>query len=89
MNVLGIHSSYVCDDHGFADRGGVDGLPGAGASGDAGGSADCAAAIGATLLKKSVRHFAISAQLTRHQRKLRKPSAIPAVPVWGSESPEL
>ena len=39
MNVLGIHSSYVCDDHGFADRGGVDGVPSAGASGDAGGSA--------------------------------------------------
>ena len=71
MSVLGIHSSYVRDDHGFADGGGLDGLPGAGASGDAGGSADCAAAIGATLPKKSVRHFAISAQLTRRQRKLR------------------
>jgi hypothetical protein len=44
MNVLGIHSSYVCDDHGFADRGGADGVSSAGASGDAGGSADCAAA---------------------------------------------
>ena len=44
MNALAIHSSCVCDDDGFADRGGVDGLPGAGASGDAGGSADCAAA---------------------------------------------
>jgi hypothetical protein len=21
MNVMGIHSSYVCDDHGFADGG--------------------------------------------------------------------
>ena len=42
MNVLGIHSSYVSDDHGFTDRGGVDGVPSAGASGDAGGSADCA-----------------------------------------------
>jgi hypothetical protein len=44
MNVLGIRSSYVCDDHGFADRGGLGGVPDAGASGDAGGSADCAAA---------------------------------------------
>ena len=44
MNVLGIHSSYVCEDHGFADRGGVDGVPSAGASGDADGSADRAAA---------------------------------------------
>jgi len=44
MNVLRIHSSYVCDDHGFADRRGVDGVPTADASGDAGGSADRAAA---------------------------------------------
>jgi hypothetical protein len=41
MNVMGIHSRYVCDDHGFADRGGV---PSVGASGDAGGSADRVAA---------------------------------------------
>jgi hypothetical protein len=39
----GLHSSYVCDDHGFADRGGIDGVPSAGASGDARGSSDRAA----------------------------------------------
>jgi len=44
MNVLGIHSSYVCDDHGFANRCGVDGVLSARAWGDAGGSADCTAA---------------------------------------------
>jgi hypothetical protein len=26
MNALGIHSSYVCDDHGFANRGGLGGV---------------------------------------------------------------